>query len=54
LDSIAIKSKELGLSLTTEQQQSVLEDVKRFGTQKRGLVTDTEFLAIVNRLKQPA
>jgi isopropylmalate/homocitrate/citramalate synthase len=54
LYSIAIKSKELGLSLTTEQQQSVLEDVKRFGTQKRGLVTDTEFLAIVNRLKQPA
>jgi isopropylmalate/homocitrate/citramalate synthase len=54
LDSIAIKSKELGVSLTTEQQQSVLADVKRFGVEKRGLVTDTEFLAIVNRLKQPA
>jgi isopropylmalate/homocitrate/citramalate synthase len=54
LDSIAIKSKELGVSLTTEQQQSVLADVKRFGVEKRGLVTDTEFLAIVNRLKHPA
>jgi isopropylmalate/homocitrate/citramalate synthase len=54
LDSIAIKSKELGVSLTTEQQQSVLADVKRFGVEKRGLVTDTEFLAIVKQLKQPA
>ena len=54
LDSIAIKSKELGVSLTTEQQQSVLADVKRFGVEKRGLVTDTEFLAIVKRLKHPA
>jgi isopropylmalate/homocitrate/citramalate synthase len=54
LDSIAIKSKELGVSLTTEQQQGVLADVKRFGVEKRRLVTDAEFLAIVNRLKQPA
>ncbi len=54
LDSIAIKSKELGVSLTTEQRQSVLADVKRFGVEKRGLVTDAEFLAIVNRLRQPA
>ena len=54
LDSIAIKSKELGVSLTTEQQQGVLADVKRSGVEKRRLVTDAEFLAIVNRLKQPA
>ena len=54
LDSIAIKSKELGVSLTTEQQQGVLADVKRFGVERRRLVTDAEFLAIVNRLKQPA
>jgi isopropylmalate/homocitrate/citramalate synthase len=54
LDSIAIKAKELGVSLTVEQQQSVLADVKRCGVEKRGLVTDTEFLAIVDRLRQPA
>jgi isopropylmalate/homocitrate/citramalate synthase len=54
LDSIAIKSTELGVSLTTEEQQSILADVKRLSTEKRGLVTDTEFLSIVNRLKQPA
>jgi isopropylmalate/homocitrate/citramalate synthase len=54
LDSIAIKSTELGVSLTTEEQQSILAAVKRLGTEKRGLVTDTEFLSIVNRLKQPA
>jgi isopropylmalate/homocitrate/citramalate synthase len=52
LDSVAIKSKELGLSLTAEQQQAVLTDVKRAGTAKRGLVTDSEFRAIVERVKQ--
>lgn len=52
LDSVAIKSKELGLSLTAEQQQAVLTDVKRAGTEKRGLVTDSEFRAIVDRVKQ--
>jgi isopropylmalate/homocitrate/citramalate synthase len=54
IDSIAIKSKELGLSLTTEQQQAVLAIVKRTGTEKRGLVTDDEFRAIVSRVQQPA
>jgi isopropylmalate/homocitrate/citramalate synthase len=52
LDSVAIKSKELGLSLTAEQLQAVLTDVKRAGTEKRGLVTDSEFRAIVDRVKQ--
>lgn len=52
LDSVAIKSKELGLSLTTEQQQAVLTDVKRAGTEKRGLLSDTEFRAIVDRAKR--
>jgi isopropylmalate/homocitrate/citramalate synthase len=52
LDSVAIKSKELGLSLTAEQQPAVLTDVKRAGTEKRGLVTDSEFRAIVDRVKQ--
>jgi isopropylmalate/homocitrate/citramalate synthase len=51
LDSIAIKAKELGLSLTPEQQQAALADVKRAGTAKRGLVTDAEFRAIVEHVK---
>jgi isopropylmalate/homocitrate/citramalate synthase len=51
LDSIAIKAKELGLSLTTEQQQTALADVKRAGTEKRGLVTDAEFRAIIDHVK---
>lgn len=54
IDSIAIKSKELGISLTTEQQQAVLAVVKRTGTEKRGLVSDDEFRDICARLHQPA
>ncbi len=51
IDSIAIKTKELGLSLTTEQQQTVLAAVKRAGAEKRGLVTDAEFRLIANRVQ---
>jgi isopropylmalate/homocitrate/citramalate synthase len=51
LDSIAIKSKELGLSLTPDQQQSALAAVKRAGTEKRALITDAEFRAIVSRIQ---
>jgi isopropylmalate/homocitrate/citramalate synthase len=54
IDSIAIKSKELGISLTTEQQQAVLSAVKRTGTEKRGLVSDDEFREICARLQHPA
>jgi len=53
IDSIAIKAKELGISLTTEQQQTVLAIVKRTGTEKRGLVSDEEFKEICSRLQQP-
>jgi isopropylmalate/homocitrate/citramalate synthase len=53
IDSIAIKSRELGISLTTEQQQVVLAIVKRTGTEKRGLVSDTEFREICAKLQQP-
>lgn len=53
IDSIAIKSKELGISLTTEQQQAVLAVVKRTGTEKRGLISDTEFREICAKLQQP-
>jgi isopropylmalate/homocitrate/citramalate synthase len=54
IDSVAIKAKELGMQLTTEQQQTVLAAVKRAGTEKRGLVTDDEFRAIVSRVQQSA
>jgi isopropylmalate/homocitrate/citramalate synthase len=52
IDSIAIKARELGISLTTEQQQAVLAVVKKTGTEKRGLVSDNEFLDICARLQQ--
>jgi isopropylmalate/homocitrate/citramalate synthase len=54
IDSIAIKAKQLGISLTAEQQQAVLAAVKRAGVEKRGLVTDTEFALIVRRIQNPA
>jgi isopropylmalate/homocitrate/citramalate synthase len=53
LDSIAIKAKELGISLTTEQQQAVLTAVKRAGVEKRGLVSDAEFSNIVRQVQLP-
>jgi isopropylmalate/homocitrate/citramalate synthase len=54
IDSIAIKAKELGISLSAEEQQAVLAAVKRAGTEKRGLVTDNEFRAITERVKRAA
>jgi isopropylmalate/homocitrate/citramalate synthase len=54
LDSIAIKAKELNISLTTEQQQAVLAAVKRAGVEKRGLVSDAEFSSIARRIQGPA
>ena len=54
IDSIAIKAKELGISLSAEEQQGALAAVKRTGTEKRGLVTDNEFRAITERIKRAA
>ena len=54
IDSIAIKAKELGISLSTEEQQAALAAVKRLGTEKRGLVTDNEFRAVTERVKRAA
>ena len=54
LDSIAIKAKELGVSLTTEQQQTVLAAVKRASAEKRGLLSDAEFRVIANRVQNPS
>jgi homocitrate synthase NifV len=52
IDNIVIKAKELGMQLTREQQQAILAAVKREGTQKRGLVSDAEFRAIVALVQQ--
>jgi isopropylmalate/homocitrate/citramalate synthase len=54
IDSIAIKAKELGISLSAEEQQASLTAVKRAGTEKRALVTDAEFRAITERIKRAA
>src|SRR6202171_4009166 len=54
IDSIAIKAKELGISLSIEEQQAALAAVKRAGTEKRGLVTENEFRAITERVKRAA
>ncbi len=49
LDSIRIKAEELGLEVPEAELPAVLEAVKKAGTRKRGLVTDSEFRRIVNR-----
>jgi isopropylmalate/homocitrate/citramalate synthase len=43
LDSIRIKSAELGLKLDDEAARAALERVKQRGVEKRGLVSDDEF-----------
>ena len=47
LDSVRIKAEELGLDLAEGRRGEVLAAVKKLGTEKRGLVTDDEFRAIV-------
>jgi isopropylmalate/homocitrate/citramalate synthase len=46
IDSIRIKLEELGLGVPEEKQQALLAKVKRLGSEKRGLVTDEEFLRL--------
>ena len=46
IDSIRIKAQELGIELSEDEQRRVLAEVKRRGTEKRGLVTDAEFLEL--------
>jgi isopropylmalate/homocitrate/citramalate synthase len=43
LDSIRIKSAELGLDVPEERHAELLARVKQLGSEKRGLVTDDEF-----------
>jgi len=47
LDSIDLKAKELGLSVTAEQRAAILAEVKKRAIAKRGLVGDAEFREIV-------
>jgi isopropylmalate/homocitrate/citramalate synthase len=47
-DSIDLKCKELGLTVTPEQRAPILAAVKKRSIAKRGLLTDEEFLSIVN------
>jgi len=51
LDSIRIKVAELGLDVPEERFPQLLESVKRSGTKKRGLVTDSEFRRMASRVK---
>src|SRR6188768_1816785 len=51
LDSIRIKVAELGLDVPEELFPLLLESVKRSGTKKRGLVTDSEFRRMASRAK---
>jgi isopropylmalate/homocitrate/citramalate synthase len=48
LDSIAIKSRDLGLDVPEAQRAAVLAAVKQKGIEKRGLLTEQEFRAIVS------
>ena len=47
VDSIRIKVEELGLEVPEDQYGELLNRVKETGTAKRGLVTDEEFVALV-------
>jgi isopropylmalate/homocitrate/citramalate synthase len=47
LDSIDLKAKELGLTVTPEQRAPVLAAAKKLAIAKRGLLTDDEFRGIV-------
>ena len=47
LASIDLKSRELGLEIPEDRRPAILAEVKRQATEKRGLLTDTEFREIV-------
>ena len=51
LDSIRIKVAELGLDVPEERFPQLLDAVKRAGTKKGGLVSDTEFRRMASRVK---
>jgi isopropylmalate/homocitrate/citramalate synthase len=49
LDSIRIKAEELGLHVPEDRHAALLAAVKARGAEKRGLVTDAEFRALVEK-----
>ncbi|MBA3413461.1 MAG: homoaconitate hydratase [Actinobacteria bacterium] len=51
LDSIRLKGEELGLEIPEDRHAELLTAVKRLGTEKRRLITDTEFRKLVAGLK---
>jgi isopropylmalate/homocitrate/citramalate synthase len=48
-DSIDLKCKELGLTITPEKRAPILAEVKKRSIAKRGLLTDQEFQEIVKK-----
>jgi len=54
LDSIRIKAEELGLDVPEERYPELLEAVKKAGSKKRRLVTDTEFRRLAGRCRNAA
>jgi isopropylmalate/homocitrate/citramalate synthase len=50
LDSIDLKCKDLGITITPEQRAPILAAVKKAAVSKRALVTDEEFLQILSAL----
>jgi isopropylmalate/homocitrate/citramalate synthase len=50
LDSVDLKSKELGLTIPAEQRAPILTAVKQRAIAKRGLLTDQEFREIVKEI----
>jgi isopropylmalate/homocitrate/citramalate synthase len=51
LDSIDLKCKELGLTITPDQRALTLAEVKKRAIAKRGLLTDDEFRSIVKEIR---
>jgi isopropylmalate/homocitrate/citramalate synthase len=51
LDSIDLKGKELGLTITREQRAPILAEVKKRAIAKRGLLTDEEFRELVEQVR---
>lgn len=53
LDSIDLKCKELGLTVSPDHRATILAEVKKRAIAKRGLVPDEEFRALVRELSVP-
>ena len=52
LDSIALKAKQLGISIAPEQRAAILAAVKKLAIAERRLVTDDEFLRLAAQSAQ--